>query len=169
MRFKQEPKRKRDIRKRRSSNEPRLKEALRAYLKFTASNTTPTVDETFKVVRPIRWALFGLTYDHLKLTRDWSRRNWFLELPDITAIKFSKESNTICEIDGEIIWWAEGKDAEGEWWPQGRTPNENRWGGKYMVEPFRAKVFPMWNKKHGLKYEIKFGGGSSYKFFTNRN
>ena len=117
---------------------------------------------------PIRWALFGLTYGHLKLTRDWGKRSWFLELPDIDTITKIGRPESGFQLSGEIIWWAEGKDAEGEWWPQDRIPDVTKWGGKYVAEPFEARVFPLWHKKRGLSYEIEFGQGSTYQLFTNR-
>ncbi|HEY7181557.1 MAG TPA: hypothetical protein VIC84_09065 [Blastocatellia bacterium] len=139
----------------------------------------------FRVLLPIRWSLYGLTYNHLVLDRKWKWKDFFLEYPDITDITAIDGEASRVVITGEFIWWAEGKDRVGKWWPADRSPHKQirvREGneshlevvqapeleeGGFLVEPFEAVIWPAWNRKRGLKYRIEFGKGTIFRRITN--
>jgi len=175
------------FRKYRHRDETRLKKALRNYLDYEASIETVNEEDLFRILLPIRWSLYGLTYNHLVLDRKWKWKDFFLEYPDLTDINANDQAASRIAITGEFIWWAEGKDGIGKWWPADREPSkqirvrvqdeshlevvqapELEKGG-FLVEPFEAVIWPAWNKKRGLKYRIKFGKGSTYRHITNCN
>jgi hypothetical protein len=173
------------FRKYRHRDETRLKKALRSYLDYEASVEAVTEEDLFRKLLPIRWSLYGLTYNHLVLDRKWKWKDFFLEYPDLTDISANDKAAARIAITGEFIWWAEGKDGIGKWWPADRAPykqirvrvqdeshleivqaHELEKGG-FLVEPFEAVIWPAWNKKRGLKYRIKFGKGSTCRHITN--
>jgi hypothetical protein len=173
------------FRKYRRRDEMRLKIALRNYLDYEASVEAVNKEDLFRILLPIRWSLYGLTYNHLILDRKWKWKDFFLEYPDITDITANDGNSSRVVITGEFIWWAEGKDGVGKWWPADRVPYkqirvrtqddshleiiqepELEKGG-FLVEPFEAVVWPDWNKKHELKYRIEFGKGATFRHITN--
>jgi hypothetical protein len=175
----------RTFRKRRHRDETRLKKALHDYRDYEASVETVTEEDLFRILLPIRWSLYGLTYNHLVLDKKWKWKDFFLEYPDITDITANDELASRMVITGEFIWWAEGKDGIGKWWPADRDPYKqirvrekdeshlevvqapDLEKGGFLVEPFEAIVQPAWNKKRGLKYRIEFGKGTTFRHITN--
>jgi hypothetical protein len=173
------------FRKFRHRDETRLKKALRNYLNYEASVEAVTEEDLFRILLPIRWSLYGLTYNHLVLDRKWKWKDFFLEYPDITDITANGDGSSGVVIVGEFIWWAEGKDWVGKWWPADRAPYKQirvciedqshleivqapeLEDGGFLVEPFEAIIWPAWNKKRGLKYRIEFGKGATYRHITN--
>src|SRR5262245_55311899 len=105
------------FRKYRRRDEIRLKEAIGNFLEFVASIEAVNEKDMFSIVLPIRWSLYGLTYNHLILDRKWKWKDFFLEYPDITGITVTDDDAYRVVITGEFIWWAEGKDRIGKWWP----------------------------------------------------
>lgn len=175
----------RTFRKLRHREETRLKKALRNYRNYEASVETVTEEGLFRILLPIRWSLYGLTYNHLVLDKKWKWNDFFLEYPDITDITVNDDGASRVVVIGEFIWWAQGKDGIGKWWPADRAPYkqirvreqdeshlevvqvpELEKGG-FLVEPFEAIVQPAWNKKRGLKYRIEFGKGTTFRCITN--
>jgi hypothetical protein len=175
----------RSFRKLRRRSETRLKKALRNYHDYESTVETVTEEDLFRKLLPIRWSLYGLTYNHLVLDRKWKWKDFFLEYPDITDITVNDDGASRVVITGEFIWWATGKDWIGKWWPEDRLPYkqirvteqdeshlevvlapELQKRG-FLVEPFEAIVQPTWNKKRGLKYLIEFGKGTTFRRITN--
>jgi len=173
------------FRKYRHRDETRLKKALRRYLDYEASVEAVNEEDLFRALLPIRWSLYGLTYNHLVLDRKWKWKDFFLEYADITDINANDKDASRVVITGEFIWWAAGKDGIGKWWPADRGPSkqirvrvqdeshlevvqapELETGG-FLVEPFEAVVWPAWNRKRGLKYRIEFGKGATFRYITN--
>src|SRR5262245_31198954 len=173
------------FRKYRHRDETRLKKALRSYLDYEASVEAVIEEELFRKLLPIRWSLYGLTYNYLVLDRKWKWKDFFLEYPDITDITANADGASRVVVTGEFIWWAEGKDRIGKWWPADRTPHkqirvrgqdeshlevvpapELEKGG-FLVEPFEAVIWPAWTRKRGLKYRIEFGKGTTFRHITN--
>ena len=173
------------FRKYRYRDETLLKKALRSYLDYEAYVEAVNKEDLFRILLPIRWSLYGLTYNHLVLDRKWKWKDFFLEYPDITDINANGDGASEVVIVGEFIWWAEGKDGVGKWWPADRAPYkqirvriqdqshleiiqdpELETGG-FLVEPFEAVVWPAWNRKRGLKYRIEFGKGATFRHITN--
>jgi hypothetical protein len=173
------------FRKYRHRDETLLKKALRTYLDYEAAVETVNGEDLFRTLLPIRWSLYGLTYNYLVLDRKWKWKDFFLEYPDITDITATDDGASRVVITGEFIWWAAGKDGVGKWWPVDRPPHkqirvterdESRLEvvqaaelekGGFLVEPFKAIVEPAWNKKHGLKYRIEFGKGTTFRHIAN--
>jgi hypothetical protein len=173
------------FRKYKHRDETRLKKALRNYLDYEASVEAVKEEDLFRILLPIRWSLYGLTYNHLVLDRKWKWKDFFLEYPDITDITANDKDASRVVITGEFIWWAAGKDGIRKWWPADREPSkqirvrvqdeshlevvqapELEKGG-FLVEPFKAIVRPAWNRKCGLKYRIEFGKGTTFRHITN--
>jgi hypothetical protein len=147
----------RELKKRRRRKEPRLKEALKFWLEDDPQNRDD---------RPLRWALDDLLDFHLRTSPWWAQGRKFVELPDIRSVSFG-DAAAFVRIEGSVIWWAEGKDAEGEWWPDDRVPERTRHGGRYMVEPVAVDVLPAWGLKRRPRYRISFGRGTTQRWFTN--
>jgi hypothetical protein len=173
------------FRKLRRRDETRLKKALRNYLDYEATVEAVNGEDLFRTLLPIRWSLYGLTYNHLVLDRKWKWKDFFLEYPDIMDITANGVGSSRVVITGEFIWWAAGEDGVGKWWPADRAPYKQirvrehdeshlevvqaleREKGGFLVEPFEAIVWPAWNKKFGLKYRIEFGKGTTFRHITN--
>jgi hypothetical protein len=157
---------KRDIKRYRRRDEPKLKEALQIYFQQCEYKDDLSDKEREQLLLPIRWSLFSLLYYHLKLARGWSDRKWFLEIPDIKEIE--KIDHSII-IKAEVIWWPEGTNVNDKWWPSDRQPiidhhnNNNKW----MIEPVIAIIAPFWGSNRRLRYKLEFGVGSTYKVFAN--
>jgi len=173
------------FRKLRRRDETRIKKALHNYLDYEASVETVNGEDLFRILLPIRWSLYGLTYNHLVLDGKWKWKDFFLEYPDIIDITANDGEASKIVITGEFIWWASGKDGVGKWWPADRAPHkqirvreqdeshlevvqapELEKGG-FLVEPFEAVILPAWTRKRGLKYRIKFGKETTFRHITN--
>src|SRR5262245_30989706 len=173
------------FRKYRHRDETRLKKSLRKFLDYEASVEVVNEEDLFKILLPIRWSLYGLTYNHLILDRTWKWKDFFLEYPDITGITSNNAGATRVVVTGAFIWWAEGKDGVGKWWPADRAPykqvrvevqdeshleivqSPDLEKGGFLVEQFESVIWPAWNRKRGLKNRIEFGIGMTSRQITN--
>ncbi|MDQ3819669.1 MAG: hypothetical protein M3362_18610, partial [Acidobacteriota bacterium] len=89
----------------------------------------PLDDErNFHLLLKLRWLIYEFIYVRLKLNPKWMKKKWFLELPDVDFVRIE---NGGVELSGDIVWWAEGKDAVGEWWPADHAPHRT---GVYKVK-----------------------------------
>lgn len=86
-------------------------------------------EENFKPLLKIRWQIYELIYIRLKLHPRWIGKQWFLDLLDVDNLKI--ENNSVW-FTGDIVWWAEGKDAVGEWYPADHEPQKTR--------PYKEKI-----------------------------
>src|SRR5215813_15033080 len=112
------------FRKYRYRDETLLKKALRSYLDYEAYVEAVNKEDLFRILLPIRWSLYGLTYNHLVLDRKWKWKDFFLEYPDIIDITANDKDASRVVITGEFIWWVAGKDGIGKWWPADRAPHK---------------------------------------------
>jgi hypothetical protein len=136
----------------------------------------PLDDESnFHLLLKLRWLIYDFIYVRLKLNPRWMRKKWFLELFDVDSVRVK---NGGVEFSGDIVWWAEGKDAEGEWWPADHEPHRtgvykvkirgDMDGGDWVVEPVTAKLRKSKLPKRNAGYEIDFGKGSTYMKINSR-
>ena len=157
----------------------RREKALEKYLSlfldgFDAGK--PLDDESnFRLLLKLRWLIYDFIYVRLKLNPKWMRKKWFLELFDVDSVKIQ---NGGVKFSGDIVWWAEGKDAVGEWWPSDHEPHRTGVykvkirgdldGGYWVVEPVTATLRKPKIPKHNTGYEIDFGKGSTYMKIRSR-
>lgn len=130
----------------------------------------PLDDEgNFRLLLKLRWLVYDFIYVRLKLHPQWMKKRWFLELLDIDSVKLG---NSGVEFNGDMVWWAEGKDAVGEWWPADHEPHRigvykakirgDLDGGRWVIEPVIAKLRMPKLPKRNAVYEIDFGEASTY-------
>jgi hypothetical protein len=123
----------------------------------------------YRLLLKLRWLVTDFIYLRLKLHPEWQTKEWFLELFDVDEIRIGANRVT---LKGDIVWWAEGKDAVGQWWPAGHEPH---WvgqykikirgdlnGGYWLLEPLVASLRMPTRARHNADYEIEFGQGSTY-------
>ena len=132
-------------------------------------------DGNFGLLLKLRWLIYDFIYVRLKLHPGWVKKRWFLELLDVDSVKIG---NGGVEIAGDIVWWAEGKDAVGEWWPADHEPHRigvykvkirgGLDGGRWVVEPVMAKLRKPKIPKRNAGYEIDFGKDSTYLKLRSR-
>lgn len=165
----------------RKSSKKALKKRLRArekelqkYLCLFLERFNPELSfddpNNFRPLLKLRWFINDFLYLRLKIHPAWASKQWFLELFDVDDIKI-KGSNV--ELTGDIVWWAEGKDAVGEWWPDDHEPHrlapykikirgDIRSGGYWILEPLTARLKKSALPKHNARYEIEFGHGHTF-------
>jgi hypothetical protein len=134
-------------------------------------------DETsnFRLLLKLRWCVYDFIYLRLKLNPKWQKKQWFLELFDVDEINIGEDDVV---LRGDIVWWAEGKDAVGEWWPADHEPH---WvkpykvkirgelsGGYWILEPVIARLRIPKVTKRNAEYEIEFGKGSTYMKISSK-
>ena len=123
----------------------------------------------FRLLLKLRWLVTDFIYLRLKLNPKWQMKRWFLELFDVDEIRIL---NGNLEIIGDIVWWAEGKDAVGEWWPADHEPHSvgpykvkirgELNGGYWILEPVIARLRMPRVARRDADYEIEFGRGSTH-------
>ena len=128
-----------------------------------------------RLLLKLRWLVNDFIYLHLKLHPGWTGKSRFLDLFDVESVRVK---NGGVELSGDIVWWAEGKDAEGEWWPADHEPRRtgvykvkirgDMGGGYWVVEPVSAKLSESKVPKRDAVYEIDFGKGSTYMKIRSR-
>lgn len=125
--------------------------------------------ENFRLLLRLRWLVFTFIYVRLRLAPWWSNRRRFLEHFDVDEVKV--EGGGV-ELSGDMVWWAEGRDAAGEWWPPDHEPHPtgvykvkirgDLGGGHWVLEPVRVRMRLPSAPWRGAPYEIEFGRGSTY-------
>ena len=131
--------------------------------------------ENFRLLLRLRWLVYSFIYVRLKLTPWWGNRRRFLELFDVDDVKVQGGS---VELEGDMVWWAEGVDAAGEWWPADHEPHPTGVykvklrgdldGGYWVLEPVRVKLSVAEAPGRNARYEIEFGSGSTYLKIKSR-
>lgn len=126
--------------------------------------------ENFRLLLRLRWLIFTFIHVRLELTPWWGGRRRFLEHLDVDEVNIAGGS---VELVGDMVWWAEGREAEaGDWWPPDHETHPtgvykvkirgDLGGGRWVVEPVRVRMSVArvaWRK---ASYEIEFGRGSTY-------
>jgi hypothetical protein len=136
----------------------------------------PLDSETnFRLLLKLRWLIYEFIYVRLKLNRKWMRKKWFLELFDVDHVQISDDE---VKLTGDIVWWAEGKDAAGEWWfPDSQLHQTAVYkvkirgdldGGHWVLEPMTVNITQAKSLKHDATYEIDFGKGYSFLKIKSR-
>jgi len=123
----------------------------------------------FQLLLNLRWLVYDFIYLRLKLNPNWQKKQWFLDLFDVEQIRIE---NGNVELIGDMVWWAEGKDAENEWW---QADHEPHWVGRYkkkmrgdlsggywVIERVSANLKKAEVEGRRAGYEIEFGRGSTY-------
>ncbi|MBI3651763.1 MAG: hypothetical protein HY231_12155 [Acidobacteria bacterium] len=154
------------IKKRMRIDELYLRDALINFLKSPLPVFENQLEDN---ILSIRWAIYGLTYYHLKFDPVWSKRDMFLELVDIDSIELISDPQRIIQVIGQFTWMPQGKDAKADvWWAMDRIPEMGKYGAVYMKEPFVATIQLLHHRRSPLKYSFAFGIGSTSRLFTNK-
>lgn len=135
---------------------------------------TPETERQFRLLLQLRWLVNDFLWVRLKLHPAWRKRQWFLELFDVDELRIENGSVT---MRGDVVWWAQGKDAFGQWWPADHEPHPTASykvkirgeldGGFWVLEPMNVILKPAKTEKHNAGYQIEFGYGSTYLKATN--
>lgn len=160
----------RQLKKRLRLREKALGKYLSLFLDgFNPEQSLEAGSDNFRLLLSLRWLVYDYIYFRLKLDPRWAKKLWFLDLFDVDRIKIANED---VELTGDIVWWAEGKDALGEWWPADHEPYRTApykkkmrgdlSGGYWVLEPVIAKLRQPTSPKRNARYEIEFGRGSTY-------
>ena len=176
---------KRDWKKRLRSRERELNQALQQFIEgfdlaFDMNDpnpiSSPEKEKHFRLLLRLRHLTFSFLWIRLKVHPAWRNKRFFLELPDFENIEINQDSVTLA---GDIIWWAEGKDAIGQWWPSDHDPQAMGFykiklrgdvtgdSGKWVIEPIRVKLKLATTLKRVATYDLEFGYGSTYLRTTN--
>lgn len=171
---------KRNWKKRLRSCERELNSALQQFIEgfdlaFDINDPDPTLsaekEKHFRLLLRLRHLTFSFLWIRLKLHPAWRKKQFFLELPDFENIEINRDGVTLA---GDIIWWAEGKDAIGQWWPSDHEPQAIGFykiklrgdvredSGKWVIEPIRVKLKLATIPKRVATYDLEFGYGSTY-------
>lgn len=155
--------------------ERELGEHLSLFLEGFDAGKPPGEEPNRRALLKLRWLVYAFIYVRLKLNPAWARKKWFLELFDVDSASVNGRR---VELSGDMVWWAEGKDAEGEWWPADHEP---RWtgvykvkirgdldGGYWVIEPVSARLTEPATPNRDAAYEIEFGTGSTYMKIRSR-
>ncbi|MET0650643.1 MAG: hypothetical protein ABW208_28880 [Pyrinomonadaceae bacterium] len=164
----------RDLKKYLRRREAELDESLRHFLAgYDPSQSLDRDDadpgENFRLLLRLRWLIYSFIYVRLRLAPWWGNRRRFLENFDVDEARIEGGS---VELVGDMVWWAEGRDAVGEWWPADHEPHPTGVykvklrgdldGGYWVLEPVRVKLSAAEVPGRGAQYEIEFGSGSTY-------
>jgi len=157
------------------SREQALDKYLRLFLDCFNSEQPLKAEGNFRLLLELTWLINSFIFVRLKLNPKWMKKQWFLDLLDVDDIKIKRDE---VEIVGDIVWWAEGKDAVGKWWLPDHEPH---WtgtykvkirgdlaGGYWVVEPVIANLQKAKFLKKNAAYEIEFGKGSTYMKVRSR-
>lgn len=160
---------KRHLKKYLRSREDTLNDLLHSFLDNFATQQPLDSETNSRLLLRLRWLLYEFIYVRMKLNAKWMKRHWFLELLDVDQVVINSGE---IKIVGDIVWWAEGKDAVGEWWFPDNKPHPtgvykvkirgDLSGGYWVLEPVIAKISRPKPSKHNAVYEIEFGKGQSY-------
>jgi hypothetical protein len=130
---------------------------------------TPESEKQFRLLLRLRWLIYDYLWVRLKIDPRWRSKQWFLDLFDVDEVRIENEN---VYLTGDIVWWAEGKDAQGQWWPSDHEAKATGIykikirgdlnGGKWVVEPMTALLRLAKTAKHDARYQIEFGYGSTY-------
>ncbi len=125
--------------------------------------------ENFRLLLRLRWLVHAFVHTRLLLAPWWGKRRRFLEHLDVDEVRLSPRG---VELKGEMVWWAEGREAEGEWWPPDHEPRPTGFykvklrgdlgGGRWVLEPVRVRMRLPSAPRRGAGYEIEFGRGSTH-------
>lgn len=125
--------------------------------------------ENFRLLLGLRHLIYSFIHVRLELKPWWGNRRRFLENFDVDEVKV--EGGRV-ELAGEMVWWAVGREAEGEWWPADHEPRRARvykvkmrgdlGGGLWVSEPVRVRLSLPEVPRRNAAYEIEFGRGSTY-------
>jgi hypothetical protein len=131
--------------------------------------------ENFRLLLRLRWLIFSFIYVRLRLTPWWGNRRRFLEHFDVDEVKI--EGGCV-ELAGDMVWWAEGREASGEWWPADHEPHRTGVykvkirgdldGGYWVLEPVKVRMRVAEAPWRNAAYEIEFGRGSTYLKIKSR-
>jgi hypothetical protein len=156
-------------RKRLRHREKQLREHLDRLLSGFNPDNPHDDRSNFRLLLRVRWLVYDFIYLRLKLNPRWQKRQWFLELFDVDEVRIT---NSSLELIGDIVWWAEGKDAIERWWPADHEPHRvgpyklkirgDLSGGCWVLEPLIARLRTPKLAKRNADYEIEFGKGSTY-------
>jgi hypothetical protein len=163
------------------SREQKLNQALQQFIEgfdlaFDVNDPNPTSspekERNFRLLLRLRHLTFSFLWIRLKLHPAWRNKQWFLELPDFEDIEINQDRVL---LTGDIIWWAEGKDAIGQWWPADHDPQRMGFykmklrgdAGKWVIEPMRVMLKLAATPKRVATYDLEFGYGSTYLRTTN--
>ncbi|HEV2800417.1 MAG TPA: hypothetical protein VGW12_07970 [Pyrinomonadaceae bacterium] len=106
-----------------------------------------------------------IVYLHLQLARTWPHKGRFLEYLDEEVL--TRLGGEIL-LEGEFSWWpTRAADAPAEWWPDDRIPRTTKYGGKYLSEPFKARMRFLERPQRPFVYQFEFGVGKTRRVFTN--
>lgn len=129
----------------------------------------------FRLLLRLRWLIYAFVHVRLKLAPWWGNRRRFLEHLDVDEVKV--EGGRV-ELIGEMVWWAEGREAAGEWWPADHEPHPtgvykvkirgDLGGGFWVLEPVRVRMRLAEAPWRRAAYEIEFGRGSTYLEIKSR-
>jgi hypothetical protein len=171
---------KRELKKHLRQREAALDRLLRHFL----ANFDPTRSldgghqdpgENFWLLLRLRWLIFTFIHVRLELTPWWGNRKRFLEQLDVDEVRVGDGR---VELVGEMVWWAQGREAEGEWWPADHEPHRTGFykvklrgdldGGGWVVEPVRVSLRVAKVPWRNAAYDIEFGVGSTYLKIKSR-
>jgi hypothetical protein len=156
------------------SREKELKTVLTHFLNGFNPSLPLDDENNFQLLLRLRWLIYDYLYVRLKLHPAWRKKQWFLELFDVDQVAIETDSAT---LTGDIVWWAEGKDAIGEWWPTDHEPHPtgvhkiklrgDLSGGHWVLEPMIARIKIAKVPKRDAEYYIEFGKGNTFLKVTN--
>jgi hypothetical protein len=134
--------------------------------------------ENFRLLLRLRWLIFTFIHVRLELTHWWGNRKRFLEHFDVDEVRVG---DGYVELVGDMVWWAQGREAEGEWWPADHEPHgtgfykvklrgdlDGGFGAFWVVEPVRVRMRVAEVPWRNAAYEIEFGRGSTYLKIKSR-
>lgn len=123
----------------------------------------------YRLLLDLRWLVSDFIYLRLKLHPLWMRKRWFLDLFDVDDVSIR---DGVVVLVGDAVWWAQGKDADGEWWPADHEPRKSApykikirgdmSGGVWVLEPVRAELKVPVNAKRVAGYRVEFGRGVTH-------
>jgi hypothetical protein len=135
---------------------------------------TSESEKQFRLLLRLRWLIYDYLWVRVKIDSRWRNKQWFLELFDPDGVRIENEN---VYLTGDIVWWAEGKDAQGQWWPEDHPAQPTGVyklkirgdlnGGRWVVEPMTVWLRLAKGAKHNALYQIEFGYGSTYLKIAN--
>lgn len=131
--------------------------------------------ENFRLLLRLRWLIYTFIHVRLELTPWWGRRKRFLEHLDVDEVRVGDGR---VELFGDMVWWAQGREAEGEWCPADHEPHGAGFykvklrgvpgAGPWVKEPVRVSMRVAEVPWRNASYEIEFGRGSTYLKIRSR-